>query len=144
MLRPSNKECPREVRRSTTRRFLWYQRVRFLTMITCYVILKTCQWKLAKIQDWKYLYSQSNLHGNRHPICWEMKWYFKMIYDNIHFMSVTVNKLASTRAIVRKRQKWYRIQKLQDIKHIKNLDMKYKWLDYVILPHPYTIRPYLW
>ena len=43
------KECSRQVRRSTTRWFLWYQRVRFLTTITRYVILMICQWKLTKI-----------------------------------------------------------------------------------------------
>ena len=81
MLQPLKKECSREVRRSTTRWFLWYQRVCFLTTITRYVILMICQWRLAKIQSWTFvwkpLYSQSILYGNRHPICWEMKWNYK-------------------------------------------------------------------
>ena len=54
MLQPLKKDCSREVRRSTTPCFLWYQWVRFLTMITRYVILMICQWKLAKVQDWSY------------------------------------------------------------------------------------------
>ena len=52
-VQPLNKECSRDVSTSTTRWFLWYQRVRFLTTIKRYVILMICHWKLAKIQDWK-------------------------------------------------------------------------------------------
>ena len=52
ILQALNKECSREVRRSTTRWFLRYQRVRFLTTITRYVTLMICKWKLAKMQDW--------------------------------------------------------------------------------------------
>ena len=52
-VQPLNKECYRDVSRSTTRWFLWYQRVRFLTTITRYLILMICQGKLADIQGWK-------------------------------------------------------------------------------------------
>ena len=92
MLQPLNKECSKEVRRSTTRWFPWYQRVRFLTTITHYVILIICHWKLVKIRDWKRVYKpllgQSNLHGNRHPICWEVKLYYMSTrWNKISFIS---------------------------------------------------------
>ena len=153
MLQPLNKECSREVRMSTTHWFLRYQRVRFLTTIKRYVILMVCQWKLAKMQDWKLvwkpLYSQSILHGNRHPICWETKWYYKYTRcDKINMISC---RLQSTNII--SFQKNYRPTETKTIwdtigtankTHKTDLVIKHKWHEYVILPHPYTTRPYLW
>ena len=55
MSQPLNKECSREVGRSTIRWFLWYQWVCFLTTLTRYLILMICQSQLAKYKN-KYLY----------------------------------------------------------------------------------------
>ena len=64
----ATKQCSREVRGLTTRWFLSYRRVRLLMTITWCVILMICQWKLAKVQNWKLVwkpYNQSDVHGNR-------------------------------------------------------------------------------
>ena len=40
---------------------------------------------------------------------------------------------------------WYqRVRYLTTITLKTNLDTEYKWHEYVILPYPYAIRPYLW
>ena len=62
------KQCSREAGRSTTPLVSLLSRVRLLMTTACCVILMICQWKLAKVQNWKLVwkpYNQSDVHGNR-------------------------------------------------------------------------------
>ena len=44
-------------------------------MIACYLRLMICQWKLTKLQDWKFvwnaLYNNWYVHANCISVCWE-------------------------------------------------------------------------
>ena len=116
-------------RRSTIRWFLWYERVRFLRTITRNVILMICQWKLAKMQDWKLVWkplnSQSIVHGI--AILFIGEWnditriQVKMIQTLFHAGYSRQITLASKRTIARQRRKRYGVQKVQRIKHIKQI-----------------------